>query len=291
MAISSLMRRRVLAAACLLLLIGAPPGQTRELAAERAAFVEAEIAGVGITTAGVPAVLLRPVDTDEVIPIFIGPGQARAIIMALHERQPPRPLTHDLMNRTLGALKARLDRVYVDDVRDNTFLGMLELTVAGRQAPVLVDSRPSDALALALRAGASVHVSPRVLEAARSLEHGGLEEKVVQAAGITVNAATPKLRQALELPDAAGVLVSEATGPAHQAGMRSGALITGVNGETPETPEAFRKLMEATPTGEKARIRFWQQGDERSIRVPAQLPDQRRASRPLGSARPLNDRG
>jgi S1-C subfamily serine protease len=150
---------------------------------------------------------------------------------------------------------------------------------------VRVDSRPSDALALALRAGASVHVSPRVLEAARQLEHGGLSEKVVKAAGITVNAATDRLRQALELPDTPGVVVSAVTGPARGAGLRPGALIIDVNGETPDTPETFRKQIRATPSGQQANITYWLDGAEHRITIPADSPAQRQAAQP-GAKRP-----
>lgn len=263
------------------LLAAVASAQARELAAERAAFVEVEVAGVGISTAGAPAVLLRPPEdgphAGEVIPIFISPGQARSIILALRETDPPRPMTHDLLRDTLGALQVELLRVYVDDVRNNTFYGMLELAVAGREDPVRVDSRPSDALALALRAGASVHVSPRVLKAARQLEHGGLSEEVVKAAGITVNAASDRLRQALELPDTPGVVVSAVTGPAAQAGLEPGALITQVNGEAAGNPERFRELLDAA--GEQATITYWHQGASHRITIPADQPPVRQPVR------------
>lgn len=285
--------RLMAAAAALLLAASAGAAESRELAADTDSFVEVEIAGIGITTAGVPAVLLRQPDAEEVIPIFIGAGQARAIVLGLREAETPRPMTHDLLNTTLGALEARLERVYVDDVRDNTFYGMLELEVAGHDAPVRVDSRPSDALALALRAGASIHVSPRVLKAARDLEYEGLDEKIVKAAGITVNEASDRLRQALGLPDRDGVVVSEAAGPARQAGLKAGALITGVNGQTPGTPRQFRQLMRRTPAGEKARIDFWQEGEERRIEVPAKLPEEQKAARAPGTpaSAPVRTRG
>ena len=171
------------------------PAQGRELAADVNDLVEVEIAGVGITNSGIPAVLLQRDGAEKVIPIFIGPGQARAIALGLRGTETPRPLTHDLFEHTLGALKARLRKVYVDDVRNDTFYGMLELEVQGRDDPLRVDSRPSDALALALRTGATIHVAPKVLEVAQKLEFGGLQDKVVKAAGITVNAVSKKLRQ------------------------------------------------------------------------------------------------
>ncbi len=278
-------RRNVVAAAggvlaAALLAAGpAAPARERGLAADVEAFVEVEIAGVGITPGGAPAVLLHRAEAKEVVPIFIGTAQARAIVLALREVEPPRPMTHDLFSRTLDALEARLVRVYVDDIRDSTYYGMLELDVAGREEPLRVDSRPSDALALALRAGASIHMAPKVLESARRLEHGGLSEEIVKAAGITVNAATADLRRALELPDRPGVVVSSVTGPARRAGLEPGALITGVNGQAPENPLDFLELLRETPPGEKAAITYWQGGESHRIEVPTDIPEPREVRR------------
>lgn len=260
-----------------LLLLPAPTvaADTRELAAEQEAFVEVEVAGVGITPAGVPAVLLRRPGAEEAIPIFIGTGQARSIARALQGAEPPRPMTHDLLNNTLGVLETRVARVYVDDVRDRTFYGMIELTAPDREDPVRVDSRPSDALALALRADAPVEVSPQVLEAARELEYEGMEERVAKAAGITVNPLSADLREALGLPDRSGVVVSRVVGPAREAGLRPGDLITEVNGETPKGPTAFRKLIRDTPEGETATIGYWQEGESHRIEISPDLPKQR----------------
>ncbi|MEF8792110.1 bifunctional nuclease domain-containing protein [Thiohalorhabdus sp.] len=280
---SPLRRPLIHLAACLLL--AAPGGsvQARELAADRKDFVEVELAGMGITTTGAPAALLRPPDSEEVVPIFIGHGQARAIVQGLREADPPRPMTHDLLSHTLRALETRLERVYVDDVRDGTFYGMLELDAPGRHALLRVDSRPSDALALALRTDATILAAPRVLEAARRLDVEGMEERIAKAAGITVNAAGAELREAMDLPDREGVVVSEALGPARRAGLRSGALITEVNGETPSSPGRFRELLRATPAGEKARITFWQEGESRRIEIPPRLPDTRQSGREAGA--------
>lgn len=265
-------------AACLLLAATGGSPQARELAADTDAFVAVELAGIGITHAGAPAALLRPPDSEEVVPIFIGHAQARAIVRGLRDANPPRPMTHDLLSHTLGALEARLDRVYVDDVRDGTFYGMLELKAADRDAPIRIDSRPSDALALALRTDAAILASPKVLEAARRLDVAGMEERIAKAAGITVNAAGTDLREALDLPDREGVVVSETVGPARRAGLRPGALITGVNGEPPDSPRRFRELLRDTPPGEKAAITFWQEGEEHRIEVPPELPEAKQAA-------------
>jgi uncharacterized protein len=277
MSLSSI--RRYLAPLLLgsLLLIGFhTAAAARELAAEPDEMVEVEIATVGVAGAGgPPVVLLREPGAQEVIPIFIGPNEAVAILRGLGGERFPRPMTHELLGSVLEGIDVVLERVYVDAIVDNTFFGMLELKLAGRDEPVRIDSRPSDAIALALYAGATIHVAPQVLEAARQIEYEGLEDQVVAALGITVTPVSDDLREALGLPDQEGVLVSDVSGPAEEAGMAPGALLLEVNGEVPSTPMAFLELVRDTPRGEDAQLRYWQEGEEHEIEVSTDVPSPR----------------
>lgn len=249
--------------------------QARDLAVDEDELVEVEIATLAVAVHGAPVVLLREPDAREVIPIIIGTAEAEAIMRAMEEVRMPRPMTHDLFGNVFTALDTRLRRVIVDDLVDNTFLGMLELEIEGRDEPVRVDSRPSDAMALALRAGATIHVAPPVMEAARFIEYESLEDQVVTAVGITVSEVTDELRDALGLPDRDGVLVSGVTGPAAEAGMEPGALILAVNGEVPQVAMDFLELVRETPADTDVGIRYWQDGAEHEIEIPTDVPDPR----------------
>ncbi len=263
-----------------LLLLGAaimaPLAQSpaRELAADQEDMLAVELATVGVETrSGSPVVLLREPDSGDIVPIFIGPAEARSILMALHGVPTPRPMTHDLMIDLLDASNAELIRVYVDDIVNSVYLGMLLLRLPDREEPVMVDTRPSDALALAARTGASILVAEKVLEAGRELTFRGLENhQAVTALGITVVRATEELREAMELPDDEGVLVSRATGAAAEAGMEPGSLITGINGETPATPMDFLRLVRETEEGEKARLSYWQGGEAHTLALSTDVP-------------------
>lgn len=252
--------------------------QARDLTVDEDALVEVEIATLAMAANGAPVVLLREPDAREVIPIIIGRAEARSIVRALRGVDMPRPMTHDLLGDVFGALDVRLKRVLVDDLVDNTFLGMLELEVEGHDEPVRVDSRPSDAMALALRAGATIHVAPAVMEAARRIEYEGLDDQVVTAIGITVSAVTPDLRDALDLPDRSGVLVTGVWGPAEEAGMAPGALLLSVNGETPDSPMSFLDLVRGTPADDDVGIVYWQDGEEHEVELPTDVPEPRRPS-------------
>lgn len=266
--------RRPLSLLCVAVLLSMPLGAgARELAASIDDMVEVEVATVGLAGfGGPPVVLLREPGAREVIPIFVGGSEAGAILRGIAGEPMPRPMTHDLFDTLLGRLDATLERVYVDTIVDSTFFGMLELSLPEDEEKLHVDSRPSDAIALAIRAGASILVAPKVLEAAREIEYEGLDDQVVVALGITVAPVTDDLREALALPDRPGVLVSDVRGPAAESGLEPGALLLEVNEEVPDTPLRYLELVRDTAVDEDARLRYWQEGEEHEMEISTDVP-------------------
>ncbi|MEI8131331.1 MAG: bifunctional nuclease family protein [Leptolinea sp.] len=119
-------------------------------------------------------VILREVDTERYLPIWIGPYEAEAITIALQDIEVARPQTHDLLRNVLNALNARLLRVEVVNLKDDVFYGSLIVEVNG--SILEIDSRPSDALAMAVRAHVPILASREVIEKA-----GVKPEKDLQA--------------------------------------------------------------------------------------------------------------
>ncbi len=111
-----------------------------------------------------PIVLLREKDGSRYLPIWIGANEATAIAIALEGIQPPRPLTHDLMRSVIDAVGALAVRVVITEMRDSVFYADLALDVSGKE--VQISSRPSDAIALAVRTGTPVFTISGVLEEA-----------------------------------------------------------------------------------------------------------------------------
>lgn len=253
------------------------PAAARELAADPAELIPVELATVALAFGtDIPVVLLREPASGDVVPIFIGVAEARAILLALRGVEMPRPMTHDLLHDVIGKLSGTLERVVVDELRNGTYFGALELRVAPGGALVRIDARPSDALALAVRAKAEILVARAVLQAGRGLEFEGLaREQVVTALGITVVEATDELREALDLPATRGVVVTAASGPAAYAGLRPGTLIVEVNGEVPETPMGFLELVRKTPAGQRASVVYLQDGEEHRLELPTDVPARR----------------
>jgi bifunctional DNase/RNase len=128
-------------------------------------------------------VILKETDRDRYLPIWIGPWEASAIAMKLQGLAPDRPLTHDLFAAALAELGIRVDRVVISALAEETFHARLILEQAGRT--VEIDSRPSDALALAVRTEGRIYAAEAVLEqAALGADSGAGTEEGADIAGI-----------------------------------------------------------------------------------------------------------
>ncbi len=133
-------------------------------------YVEMKIAGVVLDAQSKsPVVLLKDVDEAYALPIWIGILEAASIAYALQGVEPPRPMTHDLMKMVLEELGAQISRIDVDSLEDNVYHAKLHLEMPGGGTR-LIDSRPSDALALALRTGAEIFAEEKVLRKASSIQ-------------------------------------------------------------------------------------------------------------------------
>ena len=109
-----------------------------------------------------PVVLLKETDTQRALPIWIGLNEANAIATCLAGIKPPRPMTHDLLYNALLKAGYKIKDIVITDLKDNTFYAMIGLS--SDAGALEVDSRPSDAIALAVRAGSPIFVSEEVLE-------------------------------------------------------------------------------------------------------------------------------
>ena len=113
-----------------------------------------------------PIVILRDKDGQRVLPIWVGVFEANAIALQIENVTTPRPMTHDLLRNVIHDLKADILKIVVSDLKENTFYALIHLQVNGE--PLAVDARPSDAIALALRARAPIYVEDRVIDNAKT---------------------------------------------------------------------------------------------------------------------------
>jgi uncharacterized protein len=115
-----------------------------------------------------PIIILRDEEEKRALPIWVGIFEANAIALELEKIATPRPMTHDLIKNVLEAVDAKVEKIVVNDLRENTFFALIHLRMGEEE--VTVDSRPSDAIALALRAGAPIFVDDDVVRRAKTVE-------------------------------------------------------------------------------------------------------------------------
>jgi hypothetical protein len=127
-----------------------------------------------------PIVLLKTADGNKFLPIWIGHPEAAAILMKLQGAATPRPMTHDLFTDILAQLEARVVKIAVTELRENTFYASITVAVDGTE--IEIDSRPSDAIALAVRSDAPIYAAEAVIEeSAIEFEQDDVnEEEVVE---------------------------------------------------------------------------------------------------------------
>lgn len=121
-----------------------------------------------------PIVILKVEDDNRYLPIWVGQNEARSILMKLQNQEFPRPLTHDLAVNLVSELGGAMQRVTVTELRDSTFFATISLEIGGRL--VEVDSRPSDAIALAIRSEAEIYASDDVIEEAAVVFEEAMED-------------------------------------------------------------------------------------------------------------------
>jgi len=122
-----------------------------------------------------PVLILKDTESDQILPIWIGLYEANAIALTLEGIVTPRPMTHDLLKNFLDQTNIKVDKVVINDVRDNTYYAVIYCHQ--HDLSYLIDSRPSDAIALALRTNSPIYVEEEVIKLSRTPEAGPSTEE------------------------------------------------------------------------------------------------------------------
>jgi len=143
-------------------------------------FVEMKVRGLALDPlSNMPIIILRDEEDKRSLPIWVGIFEANAIALELEKIATPRPMTHDLIKNILETVTAKVLKIVVTDLKDNTFFAVLHLQLG--QTEYTVDSRPSDAIALALRVAAPIYVDEEVVRKAKTLDVATKETETAQA--------------------------------------------------------------------------------------------------------------
>ena len=201
-----------------------------------------------------PVVVLEGVGTKEFLPIWIDVPEARAISMEIEQVKPPRPLTHDLIRSMLNRLGAKVNRVTITDLLNNTYIASVSLGTKVQE--IEIDSRPSDAIAIALRMKAPIFVSLQVIEKSRPAEPMVQTDHSQRRLGVQAQELTPELAKLMDSAAARGVIVTEVAsgGAAMKADIQRGDIITKLNDQSVQSAAALEALIQAI--GKPGRIKI-----------------------------------
>jgi uncharacterized protein len=241
-------------------------------AAQDSGSIEAKVKTVLIDPASQsPVVVLETTTDKKLLPIWIDVPEARAIAMELEHFKLPRPLTHDLIRNILHGLGASLQRITITDVRNNAYLALLSIVLNGKE--VQIDSRPSDAIAVALRMKAPIFATPVVLAKAKSLpsQIGGAEQTKTKL-GIQAQDLTPELASLLESQQQRGVLVTDVAlaSSAMKAGIQRGDIITKANEQNIASINDLESLIQSAKSRSQIKLEVIKKG--KPITIVIDLP-------------------
>jgi bifunctional DNase/RNase len=229
--------------------------------------VRVQVARVGFDDeTGSNYVLLLDDSQARVLPIMIGENEATAILLALHGIKPERPFTHDLIRSIIGKTGNSVDRIEIADMRDEIYYATIYMD-GGRYT---IDSRPSDAIALAMNMNAPIYVNTKLFESAPGigLGGGGKVPATAQALGLTVQQLTPDLASAFGEPGGRGVLVSEVDSSAKKAGVARGDIVVKVGNSDVKALDDFNRQVSNVKNGE-VKLTLNRDGSNRTVTLAA----------------------
>lgn len=234
--------------------------------------IQVEVQGVGFDpTLNSPVVILQNKDKSKAIPIWVGMSEAQAIHLQLEGAVLPRPMTHDLMKTIIEQVGVEFEKVVVSELKSSTYYAHIHLVQKGK--PLDIDSRPSDAIALALRFHRPIYVAKTLFDASEPATTASESEDGERAtiAGVTIQNLTSELASHFQLPENAGVLVASVTASAGKDALRRGDVITAVEGEAVHDVAEFRRQLSKE---QDATVTLRVQRDGREQRVDFRPNDQ-----------------
>ena len=132
-------------------------------------MIEMKVEGLTLDPlTNMPIIILKDLLSDKALPIWVGYFEANAIALEIEKINTPRPMTHDLLRSMITSLHAKVKHVLINDLKENTFFAVISVIQNG--SDMTIDSRPSDAIALALRTKSPIFVEDKVIEAAKKLD-------------------------------------------------------------------------------------------------------------------------
>jgi len=241
-------------------------------AAQEESFVEMTVRNLMLDPfTQTPVVLLESAKEKKPLPIWIGAEEATSIALEIKKVPMPRPNTHDLIRNILQGVGGTIQRITITDLRNDVYYATIALKLKGQDYQI--DSRPSDAIAVALRMKAPIYAALKVL--ARAKPVGPVEKTQSEAQkilGIQTQDLTPDLADLLEVKPYGGILVAdvELGGVASEAGLQRGDVILRVNEKSLQKTSELESFLQSVKKGAPLKVEVIRKG--KSITVAMNLP-------------------
>jgi bifunctional DNase/RNase len=248
---------------------------SRSLAAENEPTVEVTVKTIVVDPfTDTPVVLLESAKDKKALPIWIGMDEAASIALELKKVSMPRPNAHDLIRNILQGLGAAIQRITITDIRNDIYYATISLRLKGLDYSI--DSRPSDAIAVALRTKAPIYATAKVLANAKSLSLGQSPGESQRLLGLQVQDLTPELAGLFDVPIKGGVLVGVlvaevvAGSPASDAGIQRGDVISKVNEKSVQKTAELESFLQTVKKGAPFKLEVIRKG--KTIAITMALP-------------------
>lgn len=218
-----------------------------------------------------PVVLLESSKEKKALPIWIGVDEATSIALEIKKVSLPRPNTHDLIRNILNGLGAAVQRITITDLRNDIYYASIALRLKGQDYQI--DSRPSDAIAVALRMKAPIYASMKVLDNAKPL--GPLEKtrsESYRTLGLQTQDLTPELASLFDIATGRGVLVADVDfgSAASDAGLQRGDVILKVNEKSMQKTAELESFLQSAKKGELLKMEVLRKG--KTVTISINLP-------------------
>ena len=220
-----------------------------------------------------PVVILVGRKYKKALPIFIGAGEAGAIARGMGDIETIRPMTHDLMKDILDGVEAKVERVIITDLQDNVFFAQSVLQIG--KSKKVIDCRPSDAIALAVRMESPIFVAKEVMEESSNADLTGwvVGESMTKHFGFKVQKVSEELMEAMGVDAKDGVLVSyvEEGSPAEKGDLCRGDVILSIQGTRVSDVSDFDELLVSIPENDEIRMVVSSPGGKKEINLTPEM--------------------